>query len=51
LADLQSALTNLGYRPRDIELLVGGLEKEAATLGFEALLREALKRLTGQHSP
>ena len=45
LADLQSALTNLGYRPRDLEVLIASLEKETAGLGFEALLREALRRL------
>lgn len=47
LDDLDSALRNLGYRPKDVEALVNALAKEAAGMSFEDLLREALKRLNG----
>lgn len=43
--DLESALRNLGYKPREIEQLVVDLGEDAARLDFESLLREALKRL------
>ena len=45
LDDLQSALCNLGYRVKDVELLVGQLSNESVESSFEGLLREALKRL------
>lgn len=45
LADLESALGNLGYSARDVEKLVASLGEEAAQMDFESLLREALKRL------
>lgn len=45
LADLESALRNLGYKPKEVDKLVEGLRAEAAGLDFEALLREALRRL------
>lgn len=45
LDDLDSALRNLGYKPKDVEVLIAGLREEAGELGFEALLREALRRL------
>ena len=45
LADLESALVNLGYAARDVEKLMAGLGDQAASMDFESLLREALKRL------
>ncbi len=45
LEDLESALRNLGYRPKDIERLLTALQQEAVERSFEELLREALKRL------
>lgn len=45
LDDLESALRNLGYKPREIEQLITDLGEDAARLDFESLLREALKRL------
>ncbi len=47
LADLESALCNLGYKPKDVEKLIAGLAADAAGQSFEALLREALRRLNG----
>lgn len=46
LDDLQSALTNLGYRQKDVETLLAQLAKESTEASFEGLLREALKRLS-----
>ncbi|MEZ4464693.1 MAG: Holliday junction branch migration protein RuvA [bacterium] len=46
LDDLASALRNLGYPPREVEKLVAGLADQTE-LSFEALLREALRRLSG----
>ncbi len=45
LTDLESALTNLGYSSREVEKLLASLGEKAATMDFESLLREALKRL------
>ncbi|MFN3201841.1 MAG: Holliday junction branch migration protein RuvA [Bradymonadia bacterium] len=45
LDDLESALRNLGYRPKDVESLIADLAKEAGNMTFEELLRESLKRL------
>lgn len=45
VADLQSALLNLGYKTREIDKLITGLGEEAHSMEFEALLREALRRL------
>ncbi|MGC6418121.1 MAG: Holliday junction branch migration protein RuvA [Bradymonadia bacterium] len=45
LSDLESALKNLGYKAKDVENLCTDLAKDSADLSFEALLREALKRL------
>ncbi|MEZ4434473.1 MAG: Holliday junction branch migration protein RuvA [bacterium] len=45
LDDLESALRNLGYKPREIEQLIADLGDDATRLDFESLLREALKRL------
>lgn len=47
LDELDSALRNLGYKPKDVEQLVGGLREEVEGKDFEALLREALRRLKG----
>jgi len=47
LEDLQSALCNLGYRAKDVEVLVAKLTEESMEASFEGLLREALKRLNG----
>ncbi len=47
LDDLDSALRNLGYKPKDVETLVAGLAEGATDSSFEELLREALKRLNG----
>ncbi|MCB9547207.1 MAG: Holliday junction branch migration protein RuvA [Myxococcales bacterium] len=47
LDDLASALRNLGYPAKEVEKLVAGLTDQAPTLSFEALLREALRRLAG----
>ncbi len=47
LEDLDSALRNLGYRPKDVETLVAQLADDAETLGFEDLLRKALQKLNG----
>lgn len=46
LDDLQSALCNLGYRPKDVETLVAELSRSATDRSFEGLLREALRRLS-----
>ena len=45
LDELDSALRNLGYRGKAVEKLIGGMRDEADGKDFEALLREALKRL------
>jgi Holliday junction DNA helicase RuvA len=45
LDDLDSALRNLGYKARDVDLLIEGLRPQAAGMSFETLLREALRRL------
>lgn len=45
VADLQSALTNLGFKAKEIDTLIAGLGDDAHTMDFEALLREALRRL------
>lgn len=45
LDDLESALRNLGYRPKDVEALIADLAKEAGSMTFEEMLRESLKRL------
>lgn len=45
LSDLESALGNLGYSAREVEKLLASLGEDAATMDFESLLREALKRL------
>ncbi len=45
LDELDSALRNLGYKAKDVEKLIGGLREEAEGKDFEALLREALRRL------
>jgi Holliday junction DNA helicase RuvA len=47
LDDLESALRNLGYRPKDVEALVARLAPEAPGLAFEELLRRALSALNG----
>jgi len=47
LDDLESALRNLGYKAKAVEKLLTGLREEAEDLDFEALLREALRRLNG----
>ncbi len=47
LDDLESALRNLGYKTREVDKLIEGLREEAASMDFEALLREALGRLRG----
>jgi Holliday junction DNA helicase RuvA len=47
LDDLESALRNLGYRPKDVETLVAQLADEADALTFEDLLRKALQKLNG----
>ena len=47
LDDLDSALRNLGYKARDVDLLIEGLRPQAAGMSFEGLLREALRRLNG----
>jgi Holliday junction DNA helicase RuvA len=47
LDDLASALRNLGYATKEVDKLVAGLSEQAAGLSFEALLREALRRLAG----
>jgi Holliday junction DNA helicase RuvA len=45
LWDLESALKNLGYRPKDVDRLCGELAPTSAEMSFEELLREALQRL------
>lgn len=45
LDDLESALRNLGYRPKAVEQILGQLAGEAEGLDFEELLRRALQRL------
>ncbi len=45
LDDLESALRNLGYKGKAVDQLIEGLRDEAGELGFEGLLREALRRL------
>lgn len=45
LLDLESALRNLGYKAKEVELLIEALGPQAAQMSFEALLREALRRL------
>lgn len=47
LDDLDSALRNLGYRAKAVETLIDSLRAEAEQMSFEALLREALRRLNG----
>ena len=45
--DVQSALVNLGYRPKDAELAVGSAREEAgAEAEFSAVLKRALRHLT-----
>ena len=46
LDDLSSALCNLGYKPKVVDTLLDGLREDAKDMDFEALLREALKRLS-----
>lgn len=46
LDQLDSALRNLGYKAKDVEKLIAGLREDAADQDFEALLREALRRLS-----
>ena len=43
--DLQSALTNLGYKSKDVDSLIAELGPAVENQTFEQLLREALKRL------
>ena len=43
--DLQSALTNLGYKAKDVDALINDFESDAADKSFEELLREALVKL------
>ncbi len=47
LEDLDSALRNLGYRAKSVETLIDSLRPDADSMSFEALLREALRRLNG----
>jgi holliday junction DNA helicase RuvA len=45
--DVQSALVNLGYRPKDAELAVEKARQElGADVEFSAVLRRALRHLT-----
>ena len=43
--DLQSALTNLGYKAKDVDALINDFGPDAADKSFEELLREALVKL------
>ena len=45
LVDLESALKNLGYKPKDVERLTSELAPTSSEMSFEELLREALQRL------
>lgn len=45
LSDLESALKNLGFKGKDVDILISELSEQAAEMSFESLLREALKRL------
>ncbi len=45
LDDLDSALRNLGYRPKDVDQLIEKLRSEADGMTFEMLLRKALSML------
>ena len=45
--DVQSALTNLGYRPKDADIaVVAAREELGADAEFSAVLRTALRQLT-----
>lgn len=44
LGDVDSALRNLGYRPKDVDAVVARLA-ETGDAGFEELLRQALQQL------
>ena len=44
-ADLKSALSNLGYRRKEIESAIAQLERSHADADFDAVLREALNLL------
>ena len=46
LDDLQSALKNLGYKTKDVDQLIADLGQDAGNMSFEALLKEALRKLT-----
>jgi holliday junction DNA helicase RuvA len=46
LDELDSALRNLGYKAKAVDTLIEGLREDAADQDFEALLREALRRLS-----
>ncbi len=46
LDDLQSALKNLGYKTKDVDQLIADLGKDSEEMSFEALLKEALRKLT-----
>lgn len=43
--DLESALGNLGYKTKEVEKLLSALGPDANDMPFDALLREALRRL------
>ncbi len=45
LADVRSALVNLGYKPAQIDRALNSIEAGAAGMDFEALLRAALRAL------
>ncbi|MBU0553733.1 Holliday junction branch migration protein RuvA [Myxococcota bacterium] len=47
LYDLESALKNLGFKAQGVDKLVQELREVAAEMSFEALLKEALRRLRG----
>lgn len=47
LSDLESALKNLGFKAKVVDKLIAALAEEAAEMSFEALLKEALRRLRG----
>ena len=47
LEDLQSALENLGFRPKDISPVLLRIHKESSSHEFQPLLRLALKYLSG----
>jgi len=43
--DLESALGNLGYKTKEVDKLLTALGPDAHDMSFDALLREALRRL------